>query len=207
MYMSEVEGAAATIPLPPAYSLAPPERQRAYRAGRHCARLVLAQLGVPDTVPGISETGGPAWPHGTVGSITHALGIVAAAAAPGRHCVALGIDIEPIMSLEKAHQRGAQIASSLEIFEAMNAAHLDYASAVALIVAAKHSVYKALHPVVHRSFSYLDVAIDHVDMAGGRFRARLKLPLSRQWPAGTTVVGRIQASGDFIYSGMAVDGC
>ena len=63
----------------------------------------------------------------------------------------------------------------------------DYGTAVALIVAAKHSLYKCLHPQVGRSFGYLDASIEDVQRSTGRFRARLKVMLSPAWVGGTIV--------------------
>ena len=104
MYLEELDDATANaIALPSAYLMATPERQRAYRVGRVCASRALEQIGVRGAMPAVHENGGPAWPNGTVGSITHAMSLVAAAVAARRQCCGLGIDIEPITSLEKAH--------------------------------------------------------------------------------------------------------
>jgi len=203
MYLDEVDAsAAAAIPLPWEYMIAPPDRQRAFRAGRHCAQLALDQLGWKRTVPGLRDGGGPDWPVGVTGSITHSMALVCAAAALKYHCNGIGIDIEPITSLEKAHQLASRAAASPEVFAVMDAAHLDYATAVAVIIAAKHSLYKCLQPLTGRSFGYLDASIDDVQAQSGRFHARLKTTLSQRWPAGTTVGGQLEVSGDFIYTSV-----
>jgi 4'-phosphopantetheinyl transferase EntD len=128
--------------------------------------------------------------------------LVSAAVAPQQQCVGIGIDVEPITSLEKAHHIAARAAASPEVFAVMDAAHLDYATAVAMIVSAKHALYKCLQPVTGRSFGYLDASIDDVTAQRGRFRARLKTSLSQRWPAGTTVSGQVEVVGDFIYTGV-----
>ena len=205
LYVAETESAAAQIPLPPAWQLASPERQRDYRAGRYCAQLALEQLGISNCCPSVTEHGSPLWPKGTVGSITHTMGLVCAAAAIRTRCLGLGIDVEAIASLDKAHQLAARAATSTEIFGIMDTAKTDYATAVTLIVAAKHALYKCLHPQIGgRSFSYLDASVDDAELPKGRFRARLKVTLSQAWLGGTLVTGQVEKAGDFIYAGIAL---
>ncbi len=204
LYVDETDTAAAAIPLPPAWQVAPPERQRHFRAGRYCAQLALEQLGIPGFIPGVDEYSAPAWPSGTVGSITHALALVSAAVAPRKRCGGLGIDIEPMVSLERAHVWAARCATSNEIFAVMDGAKVDYSVAVMLIVSAKHSLYKCLRPQIGRAIAYLDASIDDAQIAPGRFRARVKTTLSPAWVSGTMVSGVFEIAGDFIHTGIAL---
>ena len=205
LFVEETDAVANAIPLPPAWQIAPPERQRQYRAGRYCAQLALEQLGIPKCIPNVTEYGAPAWPEGTVGSITHTLGLVSAAAAIRKRCLGLGLDVEAIASLDKAHSLAARAATTSEVFSVMDSAKTDYATAVTLIVAAKHSLYKCLHPQIGgRSFTYLDASVDEAQLPSGRFRARLKVTLSPSWTSGTTVTGQVEVAGDFVYAGIAL---
>jgi enterobactin synthetase component D len=205
LYVNETEDAAAAIPLPPAWQSASPERQRDYRAGRYCAQLALEQLGISRCIPDVTEHGAPLWPAGTVGSISHTHGLVSAAAAVRKRCLGLGLDVESIASLDKAHALAARTATSTEIFGVMDSTKADYATAVTLIVAAKHALYKCLHPQIGgRSFAYLDASVDDAQLPKGRFRARLKVTLSQAWLGGTLVTGQVEKSGDFIYAGIAL---
>jgi enterobactin synthetase component D len=201
-YLDEVHDAAAGISLPPAYRIASPERQRTYRAGRYCAQRALEQLGLSRVGPGVRDSGGPEWPIGVVGSITHATTLVSVAVALHRQVEGIGIDIEPTIPFEKAHRLAPRAAASAEVFGVMNAAHLDYATAIAVIVSAKHSLYKCLQPVTGRSFGYLDLSIDDIGSQSGRFRARLKTALSQQWLAGTVINGQVEVVGNLIYTGV-----
>jgi enterobactin synthetase component D len=205
LYLEQVdETAAKRIALPPAWLLATADRQVAFRAGRYCAMRALEKIGVPGTCPGVNDNNAPVWPTGTVGSITHVMSLVSAAAAPRRQCGGIGIDIEPITSLDRAQSVASRAATSPEVLGVMEGTKSDYATAVALIVAAKHSLYKCLHPQVGRSFGYLDASIEDVQRATGRFRARLKVMLSPAWVGGTTVTGQYEVVGDFIYTGIAI---
>jgi enterobactin synthetase component D len=207
LFLEQVDEAAAKkIALPPVWLLAPPDRQNAYRAGRYCAMRALEQLGLAGACPGVNDNNAPAWPYGTVGSITHVMSLVSAAAAPRRQCGGVGIDIEPITSLDRAHMLASRAATSPEVLGVMDGMKADYATAVALIIAAKHSLYKCLHPQVGRSFGYLDASIEDVQGATGRFRARLKVMLSPAWVGGTIVTGQYEVVGDFIHTGIAIPG-
>ena len=88
----------------------------------------------------------------------------------------------------------------------MDAAKVDYAIAVMLIVSAKHTLYKALYPQVGRSIAYLDASIDDVQPSPGRFRARLKVSLPPAWVGGTMVTGQYEIAGDFVRTGIAPAG-
>lgn len=205
LYVDDVEDAATNgIDLPAAYLLATPQRQRAFRAGRYCAGRALEQLGLPRAWPGMTDYGAPAWPAGSVGSIAYAMPLVCAAAASRRQCAGVGIDIEPIASLDKAHALASRTATSPEVFGAMDGIKFDYATAVALIVSAKHSLYKCVYPQVGRSFTYLDASIEDVQRSTHRFRARLKVMLSPGWVGGTTVSGQWDMAGDFVHTGIAI---
>jgi enterobactin synthetase component D len=204
LYLDECDEPAARIPLPPAYLLASAERQRAYRAGRYCASRALERLGISDVIPELGDGGAPAWPPGIVGSITHSLSLVSAAAAARHQCAGIGIDIEPITSLERAHVLASRTATSPEVLGVMAGVRSDYATAVALILSAKHSLYKCLRPQVGRSFGYLDASIEDAQWSTNRFRARLKAMLSPAWVGGTTVTGQWELAGDFVHTGIAI---
>jgi len=70
------------------------KRRRDFALGRSCARAALAQFGHADAVIAKHQDGGPVWPPGIVGSITHTSGYAAALAGECRHFAGLGIDAE-----------------------------------------------------------------------------------------------------------------
>jgi 4'-phosphopantetheinyl transferase EntD len=72
-----------------------PRRRAEFTAGRACARVALAGLGLP-AAPVLTGRGGePCWPAGVTGSITHCAGYRACAVARTVDVAALGIDAEP----------------------------------------------------------------------------------------------------------------
>jgi len=74
---------------------AAPRRRAEFTAGRACARVALAGLGLPAAPVLTGRAGEPRWPAGVTGSITHCAGYRACAVARTADVAALGIDAEP----------------------------------------------------------------------------------------------------------------
>jgi 4'-phosphopantetheinyl transferase EntD len=124
-----------------------PARRRDYAAVRSCARACLQRLGYAPVpiLPGVG--GAPTWPSGVLGSMTHCAGYAAAAVAPVRQILAIGIDAEPDAPLpdgvinlvatpaEQDHLAGMQLASGSPNWDR-------------LLFSAKEAVYKAWFPLV-----------------------------------------------------------
>lgn len=72
-----------------------PRRRAEFTAGRECARIALAGLGLPAVPVLAGGAGEPRWPAGVTGSITHCAGYRACAVARTADVAALGIDAEP----------------------------------------------------------------------------------------------------------------
>jgi 4'-phosphopantetheinyl transferase EntD len=130
------------------------KRRRDFRAGRACARLALAALGVHGTAIPSGPRREPLWPPGIVGSITHCPGYVAAAVTLREHLLALGIDAE---------ERGAA-GSDLEPFictpaELDRYRDLEYPHWRTLVFSAKESLFKALYPLRHFELEFADVEV------------------------------------------------
>jgi 4'-phosphopantetheinyl transferase EntD len=130
------------------------KRRRDFRAGRACAHLALAALGVHDVAIASGPRREPLWPPGIVGSITHCPGYVAAAVAFGEHLLALGIDAE---------QWGAA-GSDLESFICTPAELDRYRDSEhpcwrTLVFSAKESLFKALYPLRHFELEFADVEV------------------------------------------------
>jgi 4'-phosphopantetheinyl transferase EntD len=149
-------------------------RRRAFATARGCARLALAELGLPPAPIPRGEKGAPVWPSGVVGSITHCDGYRASAVARAREVIAVGIDAEPNGDLPRgvlphvalAHEQ-AQVG---ELAAADSTVCWDR-----LLFSAKESVYKAWFPLARRWLGFEDALID-IDAAGGTFSARLLVP-------------------------------
>lgn len=90
---ADLDARAVAAGIPPLDSRAVPRRQREYLAGRLAAHAALRALGAADPRVGRRDEA-PVWPAGWCGSISHSTGLAVAIAAPARHALALGIDIE-----------------------------------------------------------------------------------------------------------------
>src|SRR5690242_5958922 len=75
-------------------------RRAEFAAGRSAARRALAELGIGPVALPVGERRMPVWPTGIVGSITHCVGLAAAAVAWADDLAALGIDVEPAIALD-----------------------------------------------------------------------------------------------------------
>ncbi|MBQ0983231.1 4'-phosphopantetheinyl transferase superfamily protein [Streptomyces sp. F63] len=154
------------------------KRRREYAAGRHCARLALREIGHPDAPLLSAERGGPRWPVGVAGSITHCDGYRAAAVAPLDAVASLGIDAEPNQPVE-AHIREfvllpAEQAALRALTRRSPEIHWDR-----LMFSAKESVYKTWHPLARRWLGFHDAQIDFTEDGGFRVRLLVEGPLHR----------------------------
>jgi 4'-phosphopantetheinyl transferase EntD len=79
------------------------KRQREILAGRRCARLALAQLGIVDVPLLAGPDRAPLWPAAVVGSLTHtdgcAGGYCGVVVGESRRFTGIGIDAEPRLPL------------------------------------------------------------------------------------------------------------
>src|SRR5262245_52667446 len=92
------------IQLPASLHTAVPRRQAEFIAGRYCALRAIRRLrwsGEVDLAVGPDRM--PAWPSGTIGSITHTATFVSAAVAYRRDLRSVGIDCERLLGDRLSH--------------------------------------------------------------------------------------------------------
>ena len=150
------------------------KRRREFTTVRHCARLALAELGVPPAaiVPG--ERGAPTWPSGVVGSMTHCAGYRAAAVAHAADVLSLGIDAEPHGPLPAGVERAVALPEEREHLRRLAAAHPDV-HWDRLLFTAKETVYKTWFPLARRWLGFEDARLA-IDPTAGSFTAHLLVP-------------------------------
>jgi 4'-phosphopantetheinyl transferase EntD len=149
-------------------------RRREFATARHCARQALAGLGWPAGPIPRQPSGAPAWPTGVVGSLTHCLGLRAAAVARQCDLCALGIDAEPA----KALPPGVLVRISQPTERARVAALAQNRPGVAwdrLLFCAKEAVFKAWYPLVGQGLGF--EAVDIVLSPDGQLDLRFEAPL------------------------------
>jgi enterobactin synthetase component D len=181
-----------------------PARQREFIAGRQCAAEAIARLGLSGDALPIGEDGAPVWPPGVVGSIAHTDRIFWAAAARTQNARGVGIDLEPVMSRERAARVERNIVTRAEMADLVARTRFDRATALTLAFSAKEAVYKCLYPLVRRVFDYLDARVEDIDNAAGEISVRLVTTLSAEWTRGTRIHGRFDLDHDLVWTGFVL---
>ncbi|MFF0561176.1 4'-phosphopantetheinyl transferase [Streptomyces sp. NPDC004266] len=121
---------------------ATPGRRREFATGRLCAHRALAALGVAAAPLLRGRRGAPAWPAGTVGSITHCAGYRGAAVASAVRFLGLGIDAEPHAPLPSGVREEVVFGPEEARLRELAVRRPDIAWD-RLLFSAKESVYKA----------------------------------------------------------------
>lgn len=134
------------------------KRRAEYLAGRLCARTALSAQHIAGTPYSLPDSRYPHWPDHGCGAITHSHGVAGAIAGHAASWQGLGLDIEQWIAPETAHQlQDAILAPEEKPLLDNKPEH--FAHQLTLIFSAKESLYKALNPIVGRSFYFHDAAI------------------------------------------------
>ena len=173
-----------------------PKRRTEFRRGRACAREALKGLGIPPGPIPVGEGRAPVWPHGTIGSITHCRGLIAAAVARTREICALGIDAEPAGALPGETRRLILHPSE----------HYDNEDRVleTVVFSAKEAIHKTLFPVSGISMDFLNVVV-RLDPAQGRFTAAAASDAGVVAPQLAQLRGRLAVAEDVILTVGSLD--
>jgi 4'-phosphopantetheinyl transferase EntD len=158
----------------PVVARAVDKRRREFTTVRHCARLAMAELGVPPApiLPG--ERGAPTWPAGVVGSMTHCAGYRAAVVAHATDVLSVGIDAEPHGPLPEGVEPAITLPEERDHLRRLAGTHPDV-HWDRLLFCAKETVYKTWFPLARRWLGFEDARLA-IDPASGTFTARLLVP-------------------------------
>ena len=172
-----------TIEPPPSIQRSVAKRQAEFLAGRVCARAALQQLEGLDCVPAIGEDRAPVWPAHLCGSITHSTGRAAAIVAHKTQWRGLGMDLENLLSTERAERLAGEILTPCELERMAADSREQRALRVTLTFSVKESLFKALYPIVQKRF-YFEHAQVLEWTEDGHVRLRLLTDLSSEWHNG-----------------------
>lgn len=166
------------------------KRRNEFIAVRHCARIALAELGLPPTPILKGDKGEPRWPDGIVGSLTHCEGYRGAVVARVAEVRSLGIDAEPHDVLPGGVLDSISLPVERRQLQALPAGlHWDR-----ILFCAKEATYKAWFPLTHRWLGFEDAHITfEVDADGtaGTFSSKILIdPAARSGPPLTVLDGR-----------------
>lgn len=193
----------SAVPPPASIQRSVAKRQAEFLAGRLCARAALQQLDNLDCVPAIGEDRAPVWPQHISGSITHSRGHAAAIVGHKAQWRGLGMDLENVLSLERAERLAGEILTAAELQRMAMLPREQHALLVTLTFSAKESLFKALYPIVQKRFYF-----EHAEVLewseNGQVRLRLLTDLSEEWRHGKELVGQFAVDGEQLLSLVAI---
>lgn len=151
-----------------ALAKAVPRRRAEFTGGRWCAHRALEQIGRPAGRLPVGEFGGPTWPAGVVGSITHESDVCLAVASPSFPLTGVGIDLFAL-------ERSSDLDSLADLFLAPGDTLPDQAAGrrfgLAVAFSAKEAIVKAASPLVRR---FIDPRRIKLSIAGHCFQAEVE---------------------------------
>ena len=176
------------------------QRRREFAAGRACAHAALQMLGRDGEPIGRGRRGEPLWPPGVVGSISHAGGLAAAAAARVGDAWAIGLDIEsrdpPLSPADERFVLAGAAASTLGGGDHRLA---PYRAKIAF--SAKETVFKCLYPHTGWLLEFGDVDLS-LDLDHGTYVATVDARFGGAAPAGGALAGRLAVTQDHIFTAL-----
>jgi 4'-phosphopantetheinyl transferase EntD len=148
-----------------------PKRAGEFAAGRLCARLALAELGIANFPLRAAGDRQPIWPAGLVGSITHTEGMCAAVVADRRLFRGIGIDTERAATVKPELWPRILTPGELEWLGSLEPDAR--AGAATLIFSAKEAAYKCQYPLTGERLSFSDLEVTVVDWGAERGALRV----------------------------------
>jgi 4'-phosphopantetheinyl transferase EntD len=176
-----------------------PRRRDEFRTGRRLARQALAQLGCAATALPPDPDRVPRWPHGFLGTISHAAGLCVALASHARDFAGIGVDIEETARLQLGLT--ALICRPDETNCNETAGGVDPAL---MRFVAKEAFFKAYFPATRNFLDFQDVKVSF-DPAGHRFQAHLMRPDSRSLCGSRTFAGRFATLGSHVVAAVWIE--
>lgn len=187
--------------IPPTHGVA--KRQAEFLAGRVCAREALRRLNGSEVVPAVGADRAPQWPAGISGSITHGKNWAAAIVATSSDWRGLGLDVENLLSFDRATRLQEEILTPAELRRASLLDPDQLGHLVTLTFSLKESLFKALYPLTLKRFYF-----EHAELlewtAEGTARLRLLTDLSEEWQSGSEVEGQFGQFDDRLLSLIAI---
>lgn len=181
--------ARSAIEMPASIQRSVAKRQAEFLAGRLCARAALLHLDGTCATPAIGEDRAPVWPAHIAGAITHSNGRAGAVVALKSVWQGLGIDLENLLSDERARRLVKEILTPGEQRRMAEGCDEDVALVVTLTFSIKESLFKALFPLVGQRFYF-----EHAEVLSwskdGHVRLRLLTDLSTEWHHGKEIEGQ-----------------
>lgn len=178
------------------------KRQWDFRAGRHCARQALEQLGHARCAIESRDDRSPIWPDAFVGSITHTgrdqERFAAAAVARASQVRSLGLDAEQARPLDEDLLPRILTDAELTFVDALPEPRRRLVAC--LHFSAKEAVYKCQYPLTGQFLGFHDVELE-LRFQPNCFLARLRRA-SGMFAAGSVFNGRFHWDDALIVTGV-----
>jgi 4'-phosphopantetheinyl transferase EntD len=133
-------------------------RRREHATVRHCARIALAELGLPPAAVLSGPNREPLWPAGIVGSMTHCDGYRAAALGRTDQFASIGIDAETHAALPDGVLGAIARADELPRLDDLAERRPDV-SWDRLAFSAKESAFKAWYPLAREWLGFEEATV------------------------------------------------
>ncbi|MCF7505115.1 4'-phosphopantetheinyl transferase superfamily protein [Vibrio sp. L3-7] len=155
-------------------------RQAEYFAGRYLAAVKLKTLNKEDHQLTSYPDRSPAWPSETIGSISHAEGVLAIVVETSlqNNKENIGIDIQPKISRVVAEEIGSIVATPEEVDVALKQGW-SLEDAIALLFSTKESIYKALMVFSETTLDFKSVRLCAIDKASMQFELSSEVTLKQ----------------------------
>lgn len=142
----------------------PQHRRAEFSTARMCARSALARLGGPQASLPAGPHGGPDWPQGYIGSLSHCHDAAVALVAKERHFASVGVDIEGVSPIPG--RLAERIATAAEQTMLAQLSRTEPSVSWTLVLfSAKESAYKCYSQAASQRISLRDISIQ-VDING-----------------------------------------
>jgi 4'-phosphopantetheinyl transferase EntD len=181
-------------------STAGERRLREFRAGRLCARRVLADLGITRFPVLAGPDRAPIWPAGIVGSISHSSDAGAAAAARRSEFAGVGLDVE---TAEPLPRELWDLVLSESEGRRLHGFGVSPGLMAKVFFSAKECVYKCQYPLTRAWLNFRDVDVD-VDPVTGEFRAEIRRTESGSFPSPVTLTGKYRIADGMVQTAIVL---
>lgn len=157
------------------------KRQAEFLAGRYAAQQALRRINIQDEQVGRSIERAPIWPPKTVGSISHSDSVAICISSIRQNYIALGVDIEPIMSVGVAEDIRRLVMSSSErkYFRTLTMSERE---AVTFVYSAKESLFKAIFQFIPQYLDFSESEVVHVDERNAHFNIVIPYLIGKDTP-------------------------
>ncbi|MDR3155778.1 MAG: 4'-phosphopantetheinyl transferase superfamily protein [Holosporaceae bacterium] len=180
------------------------KRKIEFLAGRYCSVKSIGDLieNTCNEVIGINADRTPRWPRGIVGSITHTKGFASAAVAFQKNVLGVGIDVEIILSEEKAKNLKDGILNKVERDNFLyTKSEITFNTLCTIVFSAKESIFKCIYPLIRRYFDISEVEIFAIDLSINQFKFRLPKEMKNVFTS-PDCVGCVSIDGQYVYTAV-----